>query len=153
MSMDKQKLNISLSRFHFSFRRVGEGSVDSNTMWRVYLSFMFGGVVAVALTAYLSYLWAMNDDASMVPLVSSRDTQTVAELKGVVAVYRQKEHVYEELLITAPTAPSYERGRGVDVPALFDGVEEMSDTDLLIEVATTSPEDASSTIETLKVVN
>lgn len=110
--------------------------MDVSTVWRFILSATMLAVFGVAVFAYMTYSWVVSDDTPTLPIVGSRDTQTIAELKEVINEYQQKEKDYVFLLAVEPPAPATQRGIGASIPSSMVFEAEVATT-----TASTSPTD------------
>jgi hypothetical protein len=128
--MEKQSFTFSLSKFLESLRSAKTAGMDVSTVWRFFITSFLLGVAGVALFAYLTYSWAVSDDAPVLPSIGSRDTQTITELKEVIASYQKKEKDYLYLMAVEPPAPGFRRGVGATVPSTMNFEAELASSTL-----------------------
>lgn len=110
--MEKKAINFSLNRFITKFRRSHSEHLDPNTLWRVILWATLIALLLIGIFAYITHDWALSVEAPATSVHSTRDPFSLAELEDVIALYHQKEVNYSALLLTAPTAPEYQRSKG-----------------------------------------
>ena len=111
--METPKLQLTFKQILNRFKFSSDESISANLLGQLILG---GGVIGIAmimLFAYITYDWAMTVDLKTVPSQKARDTLSVAELKGVIAEYKNKEAEYEQLLRNPPRAPSFRKGHGI----------------------------------------
>ncbi len=115
--METPKLQLSFKKILNRLKFGSEGNISADVLWQLILG---GGVIGIAIImtfAYLTYDWAMTIDLKTVSPQKARDTLSIAELEGVVAVYKNKAAEYERTLRNPPHAPEYRKGHGITVPS------------------------------------
>ncbi len=113
--METPKLQFSFKQILSRLKFDGGANMSADLLWQLVLG---GSVIAIAIIisfAYVTYDWATSVDVASAPAQKTRDTLSVAEIKGVIAVYKDKEAESQRLLRNPPHAPGVRKGRGIDV--------------------------------------
>ena len=111
--METPKIQFSIDQIIKRFKFGGGAEMSANLLWQLILGGSVIGVAVIMTFAYVTYDWAMSVDVSSAPAQKTRDTLSVAEIKGVIAVYKNKEDESQRLLRNPPHAPDYHKGRGI----------------------------------------
>lgn len=111
--MEKKSINFSLNTFITKFRRSHRENVDPSMLWRAILWATAIALLLVGIFAYVTHDWALSVENPTTAVRSTRDTFSLSELKEVIALYHQKEVNYSALLRTSPSAPEYQRSKGI----------------------------------------
>lgn len=104
----------------FSFKQIisrlkfgGGVNMSADLLWQLNLGGAVVGIAIIMTFSYITYDWALTIDLSSAPAPKARETLSVAELEGVIAVYKNKEVETERLLKNPPHAPDFRKGHGI----------------------------------------
>ncbi len=110
-------------KLHRSFKEIvsrlkfGGGAYSADLLWQLVLGGGVVGIAVIMIFAYITYGWATTIDLKTTTSPKAKDTLSVAELEGVIALYKNKEVEYERILRIPPHAPDYRKGHGITVPS------------------------------------
>ena len=113
--METPKIQFSFDQILKRFKFGGGTEVSADLLWQLVLGGGLIGIAVIMTFAYITYDWAMSVDVSSAPAQKTRDTLSVAEIEGVITVYKDKEAESQRLLRNPPHAPDFHKGHGIAV--------------------------------------